>query len=55
MIIAQAAENVPKPVEEIETNDYKPYQSKSGDPYITAYLKTNFVSFPFVIDDDKKC
>ena len=51
MIIVQAAENVPKPVEEIKTSELEPYKSNTKDPYITAYLKTNALSLPFMIGD----
>ena len=54
MIIVQAAENVSKPVEAIKTSKLEPYKSNTKDPYITAYLKTNVFSLPFVIGDGKK-
>lgn len=54
MIIVQAAKNFSKPVEEIKTNDLLPYRSNAQDPYITAYLKTNNLSLPFVIGDGKE-
>ena len=43
-----------KTVEDIETNELKAYKANTKDPYITAYLKTDVLSSPFVIGDGKE-
>ena len=43
-----------KKVEKIQTNDLKPYQNNTQDPYITAYFKADVLPLTFVIGDSKK-
>ena len=54
MIIVQLATKSPTPVEDIQTEDLKPYQTDTKDPYIAAYLKTHVLPFTFVIGDGKE-
>jgi hypothetical protein len=54
MVIVQIAPEFPTPVEDIETNDLKPDQNNSQDPYITAYFKADVLPLLFVIGDGKQ-
>ena len=54
MVIVQISPEFPTPVEDIETNDLKPYQNNSQDPYITAYFKAGVLPLLFVIGDGKE-
>ena len=50
MVIVQIAPKSPTPVNDIETNDLKPYQNYTHtDPYITAYIKTDVLPMFFLI------
>ena len=55
MVIVQIASKTPTPVENIQTNDLKPYQNNThADPYITAYFNTDNLPSKFVIGDGKE-
>jgi hypothetical protein len=54
MVIVQIAQKIPTPVEDIETNDLKPYQNNSQYPYVTAYFKADVLPLTFVIGDGKE-
>ena len=54
MVIVQMAPKNPTPVENIQTNDLKPYQYNTQDPYITAYFNADILPSTFVIGDGKK-
>ena len=54
MLIVQIAPEFPTPVEDIETDDLKPYQNNLQDPYITAYFKADVLPLLFVIGDGKQ-
>ena len=41
-------------VENIRTNELKPYQNNTKDPYITAYLTAGVLSLIFVLGDGKE-
>ena len=54
MVIVQVAPKTPTPVQDIQSNDLKPYQTNTHDPYITAYLKAEFLPLTFVIGDGRE-
>ena len=54
MIIVQIASKTPTPVEDIQTNDLKPFQANTQDLYITAYFKADVLPLKFVIGDGKE-
>ena len=55
MVIVQIAQKTPTPVEYIQTNDLKPYESNTQNPYITAYFKADVLpKSKFVIGDGKE-
>ena len=54
MVIVQIAPKTPTPVENIQTNDLKPYQTDTQDPYIAAYFKADVLPLTFIIGDGKE-
>jgi hypothetical protein len=54
MVIVQIAPKTPTPVEDIQTNDLRPYQTDTQDPYVAAYFKANILPFTFIIGDGKE-
>jgi hypothetical protein len=54
MVIVRIATKSPAPVENIQTNDLKSYQTSTQDPYITAFFEAAILPFTFVIGDGKK-
>ena len=53
VVIVQIVTNGQTPSENIKTSKLKPYQTKTQDPYITAYLKADVLPLTFVIGDRK--
>ena len=54
MVIVQKATSISTPSKDIKTNELKPYQAKTRDPYVTAYLKPDALPLSFVIGDGMK-
>ena len=54
MVIVSAVTKDPPPSEDIETNQLKPYEANTKDPYVTAYLRADLLPLTFVIGDGKE-
>ena len=54
MVIILNARSSSRFSENIETTELKSYQTKTKDPYITAYLKADVLPLTFIIGDGKE-
>ena len=54
MVIIRSAKSSSRISENIETTELKSYQTKTKDPYITAYLKADILPLTFIIGDGKE-
>ncbi|CAB4005118.1 Down syndrome cell adhesion molecule homolog isoform X1, partial [Paramuricea clavata] len=54
MVILQLVTSSQTPSENIRTSEFKPYQTSTRDPYITAYLKSDVLPLTFVIGDGRE-